>query len=507
MRKTCIIIVLAIAAASAASAEAPPHAPPLGGYTLAAQSASGGDLTLVYQPTSPRSVPPAAPSIPGYGLRHEGRDSTGLLTLLYSVAPVKGPAAGPAPAKAAPAAPVPAAQPPAAQPPAAGNACAVAASETLFLVSTVSDNGTLQPRKWTFQGQTKAGYNCGFWVPPNTAAGTYQLLESDETGARGTVHPVSVSADPYTTVYLPAGADLTKTIGAAPDRTRYLLAAHANYVVTAQPFASQRVQLVGQAGTAITAKPAVAASGDWPELFAVWTTSASAKVGLVNLTFERDTGGRLNSQGKTSTGAAYVSIGSLWAIDCTFNGMDFGVDCDSTPAHGACGVLVQGCQWPYLYAQGVWIGGEQIDVDTCRGGPSSLEHPIRSSIVNLTTNRMPRFVRVAGCEFNANHANATPMSPGKEAGAFRDGRYFFISGNKFVGWVETGQADLNGPWDYFGDYVFDSNEIIDPPTAPRTGTLNVRAGTNGPGRVTRNSAAVPIVVTAQVPPAMAANKP
>lgn len=387
---------------------------------------------------------------------------------------------------------------------------AVAASEVLFLTSQVSVDGVLQPRRWSFQNATKDGYNCGFWIEPATLAGQFTLVESDVTGANPIIHTVNVTADPYTTVSLAADESLAPLIEGAPDLTRYVLAANADYVITTQPFAARRLQLVGQSGTIVTIKPSIApGAANWNGLFAVWLTAAAAKVGLVNLIFVADTGGKLNSQGKTSTGAAYVPIGSLWAVNCTFSGMDLGIQADSTGGPNgqqADGILVQSCRWPDLYGQGVWIAGQIIDVDSCQGGPSKLEHPIRSSIVNLTTNQLPTFVRVAGCTFDATHASATTADPGKESAAFRDGRYFHINGNTFIGWVECGQGTPNA-WDYFGEYVFDANVFVDPVTAPNTGTLHVRAGVNGPGVVSNSSAVVPIVVTAAVPPEFVGNKP
>jgi len=151
------------------------------------------------------------------------------------------------------------------------------------------------------------------------------------------------------------------------------------------------------------------------------------------------------------------------------------------------------------------MNGLHGDVDTC-SGHSLLEHPIRASIVDLNTNQVPQFWRLFGCKFDATHQHASTADPGKESAALRDGKYFFVQSNKFVGWGECGQATVSA-WDYWGQYVFDANTFLDPTTAPKTGTLNVRAGTNGPGSITNNACAVPMVITAHVPPAMSGNSP
>ncbi len=353
--------------------------------------------------------------------------------------------------------------------PATRPAYTVAASEVLFVVTS-----TGEPRQWMWQGVTKAGYNCGFYVSETFRPGTYTLVEADVGGANAVSRQVTVQADPYREVELPLSADIGKLLSAAPDLTRFVLSPHATYTVSQGPSITRRLQIVAPAGGAtVVVKPAMPAGGEgWRGEFAVNVWSTAAKVGLVNLNFKGDTGGRLNADGKTGLGAAYVPMGSLWAVNCDFEGLDFGVQCDSTPRHQANGVLLQGCRASTLYAQGLWIGGTQIDCDSCRFGPSKLEHPIRSSTVDPETNQIPTFIRICGNRFDGTHPKASSADPGKESLALREGRFFYVSGNECVGWGECGQG-INTPGHYFGDYVFSGNRFTDPPTAPHTATLNV----------------------------------
>lgn len=392
-------------------------------------------------------------------------------------------------------------------PEAKGLAYSISQSEVLYVSS---QTGTpLQPRTWTFggDGQSRSGYNAAFAIPQDLPIGNYKLSEAATDGSGAISHVATVTSDKYRTITLSPGSDLQNAIATASDYTRFGLSG--DYTISKQPFVWGHIQLIGNpSARVLIAPPIPAGATSWTGLFGTWNTTPTASVYAANIHFLGVHGGKLTPQGKTNIAAAYVSFGSYHAYNCQYGEMDMGVELDSTPSSQASGVLIEGCQANdgTMYGCPIWLGGQNIDVNNCLLGPSRLEHSIRSSILNLSTNQIPRLVRVANCTIDGTHTSATNASPGKESGAFRDGQFFWVQNNTFVGYAECGQKDVNA-WDKWSDYGFIGNKFIDPRTAPKTATLHVRAGTNGAGIVSGNSFSVPAVVTAKVVPTMTSNNP
>jgi len=405
---------------------------------------------------------------------------------------------------ATPAAPVvnPVTPTPPAQP-TVGAAYVIDASETLHVSSTAADaTGALKLRTWTFMGQTQTGYNAAFWVPNTTPVGTQTLQEFDAwTTSNETVHSVTINADPYKEVVLPSGGDLHAAIDSAANLTRVVLPAGSSYTITQTAYVPQRVQVVaGGAGVTVRINPPIPAGlTTWPAFYFLWNDAVSAQLTVTGVNFTGPSTMRLDASIKTGLTAAYAPLGMLTMVDCSFSKLDQGVQLDSRPSYECDGVLFLNCNANDGTMCGcpIWGAGQHIVVEGCKLGPSTQEHPLRFSIVNLTTNQIPQFIRIGNSTLTA----VKQSTLAKECLALRDCRYVCVDNVDGNNWAECGQGSVN-TWDVAERITINNLRLS-------FDTLHLRLGTTGPVLVQKSSfKASPVVgVPAGVAVTLSGNAP
>ena len=392
-----------------------------------------------------------------------------------------------------------------APPPPVGGDYSVDAGETLHVTTTLQDaTGAWVPRTWVFMNQCQTGYNAAFWVPDTTPPDQLILQEFDAWTTDNEIdHTVTINPDPYTVSVVPPGGDLRAAIAGAPNLTRLLLSGKSNYTVTKEVFVDKRLQLVSSGpGVTVTIDPQVPAGWTedprtgrwvpehghdkgWPAFYFLNSSAVVAQITLIGINFTGPAAMRLDaSTHKTGISALHTPMGMLTMVACSFRRMDQGVQLDSTPKIQCDGVLFLNCNANDGTMRGVpiWGAGRNVVVEGCSLGPSTQEHPLRFSIVNLQTNQVPQFIRIGNSTLTA----VKQSTLAKECLAIRDAAYVCVDNVDGNNWAECGQK-LVQPWD-------EAHHILINQLRLSFDTLHLRLGVTGPITVQNCTTVLPIVV-------------
>ena len=337
----------------------------------------------------------------------------------------------------------------------------------------------------------QTGFNASWRVPKTCRPGQYSIIESDSSGVGKVTIPVTVAPDPYKEVPVAKGADLeaiVKKQGAGA--FRFILAGPSYTLVSGISVGANRYQFepaTAGGSVKIVVSPVVK-NDKWAQTIA-FSADGGGTLLINGLDITSDPALPLGvapaAFGKVNIWGVWVDRGQAWVLNSIFRRLDYGV---SAWSH-ATNTHIESSHWDTgeLLGAGVWGGGTGFNVQSCTGGPSQQEHPIRFNLGD--DNSIPSFVRVDSCTWDGKHA----VMPGKEASTFRDVVNFSYTGNTHNNWTSLGQGVVT-PVDKVSNYYLADNVWT-------VNTLNVRAGTNGPGVVTMtNRYALPLDVTARVTP-------
>lgn len=337
----------------------------------------------------------------------------------------------------------------------------------------------------------QSGFNASWRVPKTCRPGMYSIIESEPDGVGKVTIPVEVKPDPYKEVQVAKGADLVALVRKQGSGSfRFILAGPSYTITEGIQVGANKYQFepaTSGAMISITVKPPVT-GGKWPQTFA-FAVDGGGTLLLNGVDITSDASLPLGvppgAAGKVNIWGVWVDRGQAWVINSTFRRLDYGL---SAWSH-ATNTHIESSHWDTgeLLGAGVWGGGSGFNVQSCSGGPSQQEHPIRFN--HGDNNSIPTFVRIDSCVWNNQHKEM----PGKEASTFRDFTHLSYTNNKHDNWTAFGQGAVD-PVDAARNYYVQGN------TWTAMGP-DFRAGITGPGVYTHdNVSQQPVTVSTHITP-------